>query len=136
MELTVKQKQQLRKSFRAEGAVLAYLFGSRAGGYAKTDSDFDIAVYLRDKKKKKDLFKKKMNLIREASRILKTERVDVVIIDEIRSPVLKFAIIKEGKVIFSSNESARIDLELSMINQYHDHRPILDMYDQRLMERG
>jgi hypothetical protein len=132
MELTARQKQQLRKSFRAEGAILAYLFGSRAGGYAKSESDFDIAVYLGNKKK--DLFKIKMNLIREASRILKTDKADVVIIDEIRSPVLKFVIIQEGKVLFSSNESARMDLELKMINQYHDHRPILEMYDQRLLK--
>ncbi|MFW5888369.1 MAG: type VII toxin-antitoxin system MntA family adenylyltransferase antitoxin [Patescibacteria group bacterium] len=134
MELTARQKQQLRKSFRAEGAILAYLFGSRVGGYAKSESDFDIAVYLGNKNKKKDLFKIKMNLIREASRILKTDKADVVIIDEIRSPVLKFVIIQEGKVLFSSNESARMDLELKMINQYHDHRPILEMYDQRLLK--
>lgn len=48
--MQVNQNQELEKYAREKGIKFIVLFGSRATGTANNDSDFDVAVYLKDDK--------------------------------------------------------------------------------------
>ncbi|MBI2633621.1 MAG: hypothetical protein HYW78_04565 [Parcubacteria group bacterium] len=61
------------------------------------------------------------------SRFLKTDRIDVVILDRIKSPELKYAIIKEGTLIVAQ-EPFKVLIEPKILNEYFDFRLMLQRY--------
>jgi len=102
---------------------LVYLFGSQASQKTGPLSDYDFAFYLEEKDKKK-LFDLKLDLISSLSRILKTDNIDVVILNEVESPELKYNIIKEGKLIYEI-EPYRLLVEPRILNDYFDFHYLL-----------
>ncbi len=66
-----KKIESLRNYLQKRDDVLiAFLFGSYAEGFIKRESDFDLAVYLKDKKERKNIYldavkvtKREINLI-------------------------------------------------------------------------
>jgi len=106
---------------------LVYFFGSQAKNEAGPLSDYDFAFYLEEKDKKK-LFDLKLDLISNLSQILKTNKIDVVILNEIESPELKYNIIKEGKLIYEI-EPYRLLIEPRILNDYFDFHYSLLKYN-------
>jgi len=102
---------------------LVYLFGSQASQKTGPLSDYDFAFYLEEKDKKKS-FDLKLDLISSLSRILKTDNIDVVILNEVESPELKYNIIKEGKLIYEI-EPYRLLVEPRILNDYFDFHYLL-----------
>lgn len=97
---------------------LVYLFGSHARGDAGRLSDVDIAVYFHQKdpvKRHDQLFQ----IAGDLSQSLKTDNVDIVSLNDLESPLLKFRIIKEGKILFE-REPFRILVEPKIMNDYFD----------------
>ena len=105
---------------------LVYLFGSRVRGDVGPLSDYDFAVYLENADKKR-MFEIKFSLQAKLSRSLKTDNVDVVLLNIAGSPELKYNIIKEGKIIFEKKES-RITVEPKILNEYFDFHAILSKH--------
>lgn len=105
---------------------LVYFFGSKAKGKAGPLSDYDFAVYL-DEKDKKKLFSHKFQLQDKLSRRLKTNKVDVVILNTTESPELKYNIIKDGKLIFE-REPFKIMVEPRILSEYFDFHAMLLKY--------
>lgn len=105
---------------------LAYFFGSKARGDGGQLSDYDFAFYIGEKNKEK-LFKIKFSLRDKISRLLGTDKIDVVILDMTESPELKYSIIKEGKLIYEK-EPYRVLLEPKILNEYFDFHSILSRY--------
>jgi len=68
---------------------LAYLFGSMASGSGSPLSDYDFAVYL-DTRDKKRMYEIKFELFDRISRLFKTDKVDIVILNLAESPELKY----------------------------------------------
>ena len=97
---------------------LVYFFGSKSDGSDGPLSDYDFAVYLteRDRKKRFDI---KLDLMKNLSRVLGTDAVDVVIFNDTESPELKYSIIYEGRVIYEK-EPYRILIEPRILNDYFD----------------
>ncbi len=78
---------------KQDNVKLAYLFGSAASGKAGKLSDIDIAVMLDESLGKKEGFDLQLRLISDISSILKTDKIDLVVIND--APLsLKFEIIK------------------------------------------
>lgn len=122
----------LKGFFKDKKEVLfCYLFGSFAMENFISKSDVDLAVFL-DEKRCKDFFDKRLELISQLSKILKKE-VDVIVLNDTRSPFFKYVILKEGKLIFERDEEKRIDFELETLNQYFDFKPTLEKYYQRML---
>lgn len=106
---------------------LVYFFGSRAENNAGPLSDYDFAVYL-DEKDTKKMFEIKINIINQLTDFLKTDEVDVVILNTAESPELKYNVVKDGKLIYQK-EPFKILIEPKILNEYFDFRMFLLRYN-------
>jgi len=106
---------------------LVYLFGSRVSGKTGPLSDYDFAVYL-DEKDKKKISKIRLELLDKISRVLKTDNIDVVVLNTVESPELKYNIIKEGKLILEK-EPFKVIIEPKILTEYFDFRILLLKYN-------
>lgn len=97
---------------------LAYFFGSKANGTDGPLSDYDFAVYLSEKDKRKR-FELKLNLMGKLSLALRTDAVDVVILNDTESPELKYSIVHDGNLIYEA-EPYRVLIEPKILNEYFD----------------
>jgi len=97
---------------------LVYFFGSRAEKREGPKSDYDFAVYL-DEKDRKKMFDIKSLLMDELSRALETDKVDIVVLNTAESPEIKYQIIKYGKLIYEK-EPYRILVEPRILQTYFD----------------
>lgn len=97
---------------------LVYFFGSKARGREGPLSDYDFGVYL-DEKDKKKRFDLRLNLMGKLSSALRTDAVDVVVLNDAESPELKYSIIKEGELIYEK-EPYKVSLEPRIFNEYFD----------------
>jgi predicted nucleotidyltransferase len=102
---------------------LVYFFGSKAEGKEGVLSDFDFAFYI-DEKSPKKLYELKLSLIDRLSLLLKTDKVDVAILNLIDSPEMKYNIIKNGKLIFE-REPFKVLIEPRILNEYFDFHSML-----------
>ncbi len=78
---------------------LAYFFGSRNRGGFNENSDYDFAVYIEEKDSVKS-FKIRIKLMNELASILKNDNIDIVTLNDIDNPTLKFEIVKEGTLLY------------------------------------
>ena len=104
----------------------AYLFGSQAMGKATKFSDYDFAVLLSEKVKEKSYSKYQLEIISELLRIVKTNHLDLVVLNDSKIPLfLKYNVIKEGKVIYEKNKTARDErknLEFNVLRKWLDEQ--------------
>lgn len=110
---------------------VAYLFGSYAKKTRTADSDIDIAVLLSETPKK--MLEYYLHLVNELSKILGNE-VDLIILNA-SPPVLKYQVIKYGKIIYSRNEGARIAFEARAQSEYLDFGRALTRYNECLIKQ-
>ncbi|MBU4360586.1 nucleotidyltransferase domain-containing protein [Patescibacteria group bacterium] len=106
---------------------LVYLFGSQANGNTGPMSDYDFAIYL-DEKDKTKMFEIKLELIGKLSLILKTDNIDVVILNLTESPELKYDIIKQGILILEKKPYKVIE-EPKILNRYFDFKQMMSKFD-------
>jgi len=102
---------------------LVYLFGSQARGKKGLLSDYDFAIYIEAGDKRK-IFEIKLQLLGEISRILHTDKIDLIILNCVREPELKYNIIKEGNLIFEK-KPYKLLVEPKILNEYFDFYALL-----------
>ena len=118
---------QLKKIFEKIREVkLVYFYGSRAEDKAGPMSDYDFAVYVKAGRKKA-VFDIRLRLMGEISRLLKTDGVDVVMINELENSEMKYLIITGGKLIFE-REPYKVLVEPRILHEYFDFRAMLLRY--------
>lgn len=123
-----EQREQLVALFQHYPKVaLAYFFGSRARGDEGPTSDYDIALYI-DENDSKKLAYLHMTIISEITRRLKTDDIDVVLLNTVKQPELAYAIITEGE-LFYEQEPFRALVEPRILNEYFDFRAFLERYE-------
>ena len=113
----------LNKQKRVE---LAYLFGSVAEGKEGKLSDVDLAVFLDESLSKLERFNLQLKLISELTGILKTDRIDLVIMNDALL-TLNYEIIKANHPLLVRDEGQKIDFEHRILSCYLDRR----YYDKR-----
>ena len=112
---------------------LAYLFGSVAEGKEGKLSDVDIAVFLDESLSKKERFDLQLKLISGLTGILKTDRIDLIIMND--APLLlKYNIIKHGKILKDSIET-RVKVERRILSDYLDMKYYIDRHTDLAIER-
>lgn len=109
-----------------------YLFGSMAAGTQNKFSDVDIAVYLDNLAPKPGAYPYgyKAYLIAELMQLLKTNRIDVVILNE-ATPFLKYQVIRYGFPVYEISTQERIQFHVGALSRYFDLLPILDVHLNR-----
>lgn len=107
----------------------AYLFGSVARGKEGKLSDFDLAVYLDESLDKGEMFDLQLKLISDITLILKTDKVDLVVMND--APLLlNYEIIKANCPLFVKDREEKIDFEHKVLSVYLDRR----YYEKRAAE--
>jgi predicted nucleotidyltransferase len=102
-----------------------YLYGSRVGGRISPLSDVDLAVLLSKSRNKNELVDLRLTLIGEATAALKTDEIDLQILNDIPMQA-QFAILKNKKVLYCRNEFKRVAFEGDVVSRYLDFRPFLE----------
>lgn len=134
-QLNLQQlEQKLRDFLSGVGSVkLAYLFGSTARGESNCLSDIDIAVLFDDALLRKESFDPQVELISELTCLLKTDNVDLVVLND--SPLLlTYNIIREG-IILKSDEPLRVKFETKMMSRYLDERYHIERHAKESLKR-
>src|SRR3989304_3120170 len=84
--------------------IFAYIFGSCADGTDNSLSDIDIAVYL---DKDKPDFDDYLTIHSHISRILQTNKLDLIILNNVKNLILLDKIVRDGIVICDKNRDKR-----------------------------
>ena len=95
---------------------IAYLFGSRTKEEAPEGSDIDIAIFTSKDVTWDDYYR----IYGDLTKALHSDRVDLVWLNR-ADPLLKFAVIKEGMVLFYRDPDALNDFELKAKKEFYDH---------------
>jgi predicted nucleotidyltransferase len=98
--------------------VFAYLFGSRAKGYANEKSDWDIAVYFLEPTENLGVWPA-FELEAKLSRAI-SSMVQITMLNSPVSPVFGFKIVSEGILLTDKNEYLRIGFESKVLRCYYD----------------
>ncbi|MEK7289635.1 MAG: nucleotidyltransferase domain-containing protein [Planctomycetota bacterium] len=106
----------------------AYLFGSRAQGKAGSRSDWDIAVYITDAELERNPVWQKIKLEDEISLALKTDNIQVVILNGLDAPLFAFNIISKGIVLADKNQESRVTFECNTLRRFHDWQYYLNRH--------
>jgi predicted nucleotidyltransferase len=103
--LTEDQLARLAEAFKRHGVLMAYLFGSRARGISRENSDYDVAVLSKNEN---------MGILSEAELAVEVagalnvpaDRVDVVSLNKREFP-LTARVLREGIIIYQCDEALR-----------------------------
>ncbi|MHC1629222.1 MAG: type VII toxin-antitoxin system MntA family adenylyltransferase antitoxin [Candidatus Nezhaarchaeales archaeon] len=118
--------------FRSEKEVLvAYLFGSYARGLETLQSDVDIAILLSEVPEK--ALEYYLHLERRLAEVLEND-VDLVFLND-APPLLRYQVIKYGRLLFSRDERVRVMFEAKSLCEYLDFSRALRRYDECFMKR-
>lgn len=103
---------------------IAYLFGSRARGTARPDSDLDLAIALSRGLGDTERGRIKLQIIDALTAALGAlgERTDIVDLDR-AGPAVAFAAIAGGHCVFVRDCADRVRLEARIARRYDDERP-------------
>lgn len=111
---------------RQKDVVVAYLFGSLARGTAGALSDVDVAVLLVDGASPD----RQLELIDLVASVLGSERSDVLLLN--KAPVaVAYRVLRDGVVLCSRDEPARIRHWVGVVDRYLDMAPM-----RRALEEG
>ena len=126
--MTKNKFKNLNSIFKLHPKIkLVYFFGSKAKRKAGPLSDYDFAFYVEEKDKKR-IFELQLKLIKDLTRFLKTDKVDILMLNLIEGPELKYNIINEGKLIYEK-EPYKVLIEPRILNEYFDFRMSLLRYN-------
>ena len=126
--LSEKRKEELT----ALGVGVLYLYGSRAQGTARENSDYDVGVVFTDPTKA-DLDLDHHNALYDVLSAIFPDMVhgpklDIAILQRANAK-LQIDAIQHGLVLFESNPHIRADYEESVIKRYDDYRFLQREYE-------
>ena len=113
-----------------ERILVAYLFGSYARKIQTSQSDVDIAVLLSSVPE--NILEYYLYLTNRLAKVLESD-VDLIILNA-ASPLLKYQVIKYGKLLYSRKEEARVTFEARAQSEYLDFSRAIARYDECLMK--
>lgn len=120
-------REKLLPVFQQYGVTCCYLFGSRTGQDFYPDSDIDLAVIFDTFSIVKHDLALEIETQDAFAEILSPLEVDLLFLQ--KAPIyLKFDVIKNGKVIYCTDEEFRTDFEDITVRDYLDFKPVLDRY--------
>ena len=111
-----------------EEVLEAYVFGSRARGQARPDSDVDVAVYVDEGRAREGAWGYRAELATALMTALGTNDVDVVVLN--RAPILLYhRVLRDGVRVLSRDLRATTTRAGQALSRYFDFLPQLDKMD-------
>jgi len=116
-------RRRLMATLGREPISAAYLFGSQASGTAGPLSDTDVAVLVKPATGVDQRFRLRLELIAQATRLLHTDRVDLIILND--APILlRHRVIRDGELLVERERTERVRFETATILEYLDTKPL------------
>jgi len=109
--------------------ILAYLFGSHARRQPWALSDIDVAVLLEDHPDDDHCFDMRLEIIGGLMDTLHVNDVDVLILNQ-APPALRYAVLRDGVLLFCRERQAMIEFRVRTLNEYLDFKPILKRHER------
>lgn len=103
----------------ASGVAFAYLFGSRARGEQRPDSDYDIGVWYSVGPDPMERFRQSCVLHEKLKQLL-SGAVDLVILNDAKPPLQAEAVLK-GKVLYPADLEAVLRFEARIRGRFEDY---------------
>jgi predicted nucleotidyltransferase len=126
--------EELRRILHRDKHILfAYLYGSSITRPNLFGSDIDVGVYLKPADLK-EYVKKEEQLTALLVSQLHTDRVDLRILNALPL-LLKYSVLRDGVLIFSLDETERVDFETAVMIRFFELKPYLDEYRQVFSHR-
>ena len=104
---------------RSQNVLFAYLFGSHITGIITESSDMDVAVYLDKKHADIDDY---LSLHSALSRALKTDKIDLVLLNNANNLILLDSIVRHGILVIDKDKDRREEFELRVLHSAIDFR--------------
>lgn len=117
---------------RHPAIVAVYLFGSRAEGTARPDSDYDLAVLYRPGREPGSIVEARTSLQQRFEELFNRD-VDVVFL-HLADIEMRYEIINKGKVVYCTDEEARTDFVDVVFRDYLDFKPFLAQFRREVAE--
>lgn len=116
--------------------VAIYLFGSYAEDKQTPVSDIDLAVLLDRDFPPGRYFEKKLELLAKITQLLKTDEVDLVILNQ-APPVLSYRVLSKGRLLFEKENGKvqRVNFQVRTYDRYFDFKPIEKILHEGLIKR-
>lgn len=126
--------EELKKFFQKQKSVIAcYIFGSTLRP-SKFKGDLDIAILVKEENLKNGITSVHNKIWLELSSFLKRKDIDLVILN-VAPLLLKYEVVKNGKLIFERDIESRINFEVKTQLYYFDFLPIRRMFWKELVKR-
>lgn len=117
-----------------EPVVFAVLFGSRAAGTARDDSDTDVAVLLTDDVLPSQYLDVQLRLVRCLSRASGVGDIDLVVLNDAPLP-LRGRVVGSGVPLYSADEPARVEYVSRTFREYVDVQALFAGLDRELLRQ-
>lgn len=131
MSLVERLRAAARRALPDEPVVVAYLFGSRAAGRPRDDSDTDIAVLLDHPVGSGDR-RHLLARVGAAFEAAASTAVDLVVLDDAPLP-LRGRVLRDAVVLWSADEPRRVRYESLTRRMAADHALAFDRLDRELL---
>jgi len=115
-----------------EPVIAAYLYGSRARGDARPDSDVDVAVLVSPHVDQADYLAMSLRLARRLESAI-NQRVDEVSVLNQAPPRLRFRVLRDGILLFTSDDEERVRYETATYPMVMDFEFMAARLDEALL---
>ena len=115
---------------RSPDVTFAFLFGSRAGGSPRPDSDWDVAVYLAPRLSPRERFQRRRELLADLSDL---GAVDLVVLNE--APPLLAHRALQGRRLVHRDPDLYVRFFVRTLAESEDERPWRELHHQARLRR-
>lgn len=121
-----------RNLFKQLGVELVIVFGSQITGNAHSKSDVDIGIVFNNaQKRKKDPVEVYGSLHEDFTKVFKLRHIDIVYLTEV-SLALQYKAIRDGVVLYESNQSSFADYKENVLKKYFDFKYVEDIFNEAI----
>ena len=126
--------EKLKEVAERYGLAEVYLFGSKITGFARKDSDLDVAVRFQKAPLLPERGKVYGDIFADLIPVFGKEKIDLSFIEE--APLhLQYKIVCQGELIFSKEKIQSCNFLEKIANQYRDYKFFIDEYFQGVLAR-
>lgn len=134
--VNIPHEIRVKRLFAQYGVRFAYLFGSRATGKGQVAaSDYDFAVFF-GRGTPKSRFAMRLKLRHELQELFAPFPLDLIVLDDVRSFILRDDIIRTGTLIYTKDEGRRLDFEVQVMREHDEFSPFLRAYNQMYLKHA